>query len=136
MSEGDMRDILSEICTVRPKWYYIGLQLNVPPYILETIKSEPTSDCLDKVIRYWLTHMNPRPTWGDLANALKKSTVGESRLAGEIERKFCYRERARAMSDGSKDAGERDNTPETRTCLGPFNFTINLYDCFGGRNRL
>lgn len=132
MSEDDVRDILSEIFTACPKWYYIGLQLNVPPYILDGIKSEPTLVRLDKVIRYWLTHMNPRPTWGDLANALKKSTVGENRLAGEIERKFCYREQARAMSNGSKGAGERENSPETRTCLGPFNFTITLYDCFGG----
>ena len=70
LSEDNMWDILSEISTACPKWYYIGLQLNVPPYILESIKSEPTSGRLDKVIRYWLTHMNPRPTWGDLANAL------------------------------------------------------------------
>ena len=134
-----MRDILDEIFTACPKWYYIGLQLNVPPYILDGIKSEPTLLCLDKVIRYWLTHMNPRPTWGDLANALKKSTVGESRLAGEIERKFCYREQARAVNEinGSKDAGKRENSPETRTCPGPSNFAVNLYDCLGaGRNEL
>ena len=103
MNEDNMRDILNEIDTARPKWYYIGLQLNVPPHILDGIKSDPTSVHLEKVIRYWLTHMT-RPTWGDLVNALRKSTVGESRLAGEIERKCCCREQA----SGSKDAGERE----------------------------
>ena len=107
MNEDNMRDILNEIYTAHPKWYYIGLQLNVPSYTLDGIKSDPTLVRLEKVIRYWLTHMNPRPTWGDLVNALRKSTVGESRLAGEIERKFCCREQARAVN-GSKDAGERE----------------------------
>ena len=108
LSEDDMLVILNEVSTACPKWYYIGLQLNVPPHILDGIKSEPTSVHPDKVIRYWLTHRNPRPTWRALANALRKPTVGESRLAENVERKCCNR-KARAVDEinGCKDAGER-----------------------------
>ena len=107
LREADLADIIEKIYTARPKWYYIGLQLNVPVYILEDMKSEPTSICLSKVIQYWLSHLSPSPTWRTLANALRMATVGEGQLAGEIERQ-CSGEAARAVEkfDGSK--GERD----------------------------
>jgi len=101
-------DIIEKIYTTCPKWYYIGLQLKVPVYILDNMKGEATSIRLSKVIQYWLTHMNPSPTWRALANVLRMPTVGEGRLAGEIERQCCDKEEERAVNeiDGSK--GERD----------------------------
>lgn len=101
-------DIIEKIYTTCPKWYYIGLQLKVPVYILDNMKNEPSSVCLTKVIQYWLTHMNPSPTWRALANVLRMPTVGEGQLAGEIERQCCDKEEERAVNeiDGSK--GERD----------------------------
>ena len=108
MSEDNMLDIVNKIYTTRSKWYYIGLQLKIPVYILDGINSEPTSVHLDKMVQYWLAQTNPRPTWRALANSLRKSTVGEGRLAEEIERQCCYKENTRAVNeiDGSKDTSE------------------------------
>ena len=118
MSEDNILDILNRIYTTHSKWYYIGLQLKIPVYILDGIKSEPTSVHLDKMIRYWLAQTDPRPTWRALANALRKSTVGEGCLAEEIERQWC-KEKARAVNEinGSKDAGKWDHVHRRRIAV-------------------
>ena len=44
---------------------------------------------------------DPLPSWRHLVDALKAPSVGENRLAGEIEEKYCGPEKP-GSSDGSE----------------------------------
>ena len=75
----------------RVKWYEIGLQLGVSVGTLDAIKKDnhTTSDCLIKTITIWLKTCPSLPTWSNIVNALRSCTVGEVRLAEDLETKYC-----------------------------------------------
>ena len=73
-----------------PKWYNIGVQLEVPTFQLKNIERK-TSDSMDQLrdtLDYWMSN-DPSPSWRNLVDALKASSVGEKRLAGELEENYC-----------------------------------------------
>ena len=74
----------------RTKWYNIGLQLKLPVDTLDAIKlsGENTGDHLRDILKYWLKRDAPTPTSKALVDALKSQTVGESRLACDVEDKL------------------------------------------------
>lgn len=71
-------------------WYMLGLQLNMMAWTLDGIKLE--SHCskyqLMEMLKDWLKTDN-NPQWRTLINALRSKSVGASRLAGDLERKYC-----------------------------------------------
>ena len=88
-------DVLSAICTVRHKWYYIGLELKIPFQTLNVIRTEQhnnTTDCLTEMLQKWLTSISPPHTWSDIVQALSSAPVGEKRLAEEIRKQYCHQD--------------------------------------------
>ena len=88
----DLNTVLTTIITAQTQWYYIGLQLELTPDVLDCISTDRTlhrtQDYLRETLRLWLKRV-PQPTWESLANALKSSTVEEGRLAKSVEEKYC-----------------------------------------------
>ena len=80
-------NVLHSVC---PKWYNIGVQLEVPTFQLKNIEKK-TSDLMDQLrdtLDYWMNN-DSSPSWRHLVDALKAPSVGENRLAKEIEEKYC-----------------------------------------------
>jgi len=71
------------------RWYNLGLQLNLRPETLETIRAHfnDPRDQLREMLKTWLT-TSDNPSWKTLTNALKSPAMGESRLAGGLETKY------------------------------------------------
>ena len=75
------------------RWYNLGLHLNLRPETLERIReqSSDSKDQLREMLKTWL-RTRGNPSWKALTHALKSPTMGESRLAGSLERKHCRTE--------------------------------------------
>ena len=82
---------MEELNDTRAKWYDIGLQLRLGVGTLNAIKKDnnSTSDCLRETLTTWLKTCPSLPTWNNIVNALRSSTVGEVRLAADLEQKYC-----------------------------------------------
>ena len=67
----------------RTKWYNIGLELDIDPETLDTIKgnNDNIDDRFRAMLMTWLKMVDPRPTWEALAEALRSPTVGCGHLA-------------------------------------------------------
>ena len=76
----------NELHSVCDKWYKIGVQLEVPISDLRMMggRLDPLCDTLD----FWMRN-GRSPSWRQLVDALRTDSVGEARLAEEIEEKFC-----------------------------------------------
>ena len=88
----DLGVVLTEIYSVRNKWYNIGLQMQVPVTELQRIESEHKNDqitCLRQMLIKWLEsgHAN----WKSLCNALHSPIVlGEdAALVNTLMKKYC-----------------------------------------------
>ena len=70
----------------------IGLQLHIPTFQLKIIKTDVTGamERLRSMLDYWMDNAaDPLPSWKVVADAMKAPTVGESRLARELEERYC-----------------------------------------------
>ena len=82
---------MEELNNVRAKWYDIGLQLRMSVGTLDAIKEQydNLSHCLREALKTWLKTSPSAPTWSNIVDALRSSTVGEVRLAADLEHKYC-----------------------------------------------
>ena len=82
---------MEELADVRAKWYNIGLGLGLGVGTLNSIKIEhsDTSDCLRETLMIWMKSYPPPLTWSKVVDALRTKTVGEVRLAADLEQKYC-----------------------------------------------
>ena len=100
----------SEIFSVRDKWYDIGVELNIPYTTLNVIEKDcpnNCADCLRKMLVAWLSSDSPPPSWSALVEALSSEPVGEKRLAGEIQTKYCAtQEESVDQAEGNQSAGD------------------------------
>ena len=87
----DLPVVVEKLNDTRVKWYEIGLQLGVSVGTLNAIKKDynSTSDCLRETLTTWLKTSPSPPTWKNIVNVLRRSTVGELRLAEDLEQKYC-----------------------------------------------
>ena len=85
-----MRTVFSALHSVQHKWYSIGLQLGVAEFQLKLIEAEIHSVERQMVamLDHWLAYTTV-PSWKALVDALKAPTVGEGRLAKELEERYC-----------------------------------------------
>ena len=85
-----LKATINALHSVCPKWYNIGVQLEVPTFQLRNIekKSSDLMDQLRDTLDYWMNN-NPSPSWRHLVDALRAPSVGEKQLAKEIEEKYC-----------------------------------------------
>ena len=87
---GDLGTLVTELYEARTKSYFVGLNLNIPPDVLDTIESESGDDKrLLGVLKTALNRVEPRLTWRAVVEALKSPTVGLQLLAKKIEAKYC-----------------------------------------------
>ena len=86
----DLPVVVEKLNDTRVKWYEIGLQLGVSVGTLNAIKKDynSTSDCLRETLMTWLKTSPSPPTWNDIVDVLRRSTVGEVRLAEDLEQKY------------------------------------------------
>ena len=84
-----LKDLLEELVHISHKWYYLGIQLGLEGK-LDNIKSdhsENSQHCLSEMLSTWLK-FDPRATWHTLCAALHSETVGEKKLASDLEAKY------------------------------------------------
>ena len=91
LSVDDLPVVTEELNDTRAKWYDIGLQLHLSAGTLDAIKKDcnSTSDCLRETLTTWLKTCPSLSTWKNILDALRCSTVGEVRLAADLEQKYC-----------------------------------------------
>ena len=87
----DLPVVMEELNDARAKWYDIGLQLRMSVGTLDAIKEQydDPSPCLRETLKTWLKTCPSLPTWKNIVDALRCSTVGEVRLATDLEQKYC-----------------------------------------------
>ena len=93
----DLGSVLTTVFKATIKWYNIGLMLKVAVPTLERIRSQfddPT-DGLREMLKAWLETAE-KPTWRDIVDALRGVTVGYSKLASDIETRYCTAETGQA----------------------------------------
>ena len=93
LNVNDLHVLMEELNKACVKSYNIGMLLGVEIYRLDAIKEQynDPSDCLRETLKVWLTTY-PSPTWNNIVDALRSSTVGEVRLAAYLEQRYCSTE--------------------------------------------
>ena len=91
LSVDDLHVVTEQLNDTRAKWYDIGLQLRISVGTLDAIKEQydDPSHCLRETLKTWLKTCPSPPTWKNIVDALRCSTVGEVRLAADLEQKYC-----------------------------------------------
>ena len=79
----DLRKVQRATWEARTKWYNIGLELDIDPETLNTIKgnNDNIDDRFRAMLTAWLKMVDPKPTWEALAEALQSPTIGYEHLA-------------------------------------------------------
>ena len=84
---GDLSEVYEKVYSARPKWYNFGLALELPLATLDSIRIKyhlDPSDCLREMLKTRLKIEHPL-MWREIIRALRKPTVGESKLADQLE---------------------------------------------------
>lgn len=98
LNRGHLQPLLHSIgSSAAPKWRRIGTALNFTKGVLDTIAATHENmvggpiDCFTDMLDRWLRWAPPKhslPTLETLCGALREDTVGEERLAFELEQNF------------------------------------------------
>ena len=56
---------------VTPIWYQFGVALGIPEEVLNNCVGYPDEECIVEVLDHWLRNHKGKPTWRDVARALK-----------------------------------------------------------------
>ena len=79
----DLDNLLIRVRTqVTPKWYQFGLALGVDKDVLNKFCACPQEESIVELADYWLRNSPTKPTWRDVAEALKK--IGFDSLSKDI----------------------------------------------------
>ena len=90
LNEDDLYDVQDEIWDARSKWYNIGLGLKIPASDLDVIDKD-RGDIEAKfrsMLLKWL-RSGKACTWGALIKALSSRSVEQTKLAENIQQKWC-----------------------------------------------
>ena len=102
-----LKAAINALHSVCPKWYNIGVQLEVPTFQLKIIERK-TNDSMDQLrdtLDFWMSN-EPSPSWKHLVDALKAPSVGENRLAKAIKQEYC---------DSEKQSSCNESKPSVQT---------------------
>ena len=91
-STPDLKELGEKVTPyVHPKWYHIGIQLGLKPVTLNSIEIKYPHDILrrlDEVFYEWICRSEEDPTWMVLTETLRLDSIGEEKLANELEKSF------------------------------------------------
>ena len=85
-------EVHRRLCDMKSKFKVFGRLLKVPRDRIKSIHQthlEPEA-CLLYTIKAFLQQKEPRPTWRVILVALRSPLIGNSRLAGRIERIYGF----------------------------------------------
>ena len=68
---------------VTSRWYQLGQALEVSKDVLDKCSNYPPEESIVEILDQWLRNFPGRPTWRDVANALRR--IGLQKLANDIE---------------------------------------------------
>ena len=83
----DLRAVQRAVWDARSKWYDVGVELLVSPDTLDVIEEDKRGvcdTCFREMLKEWLRRPKPRPTWVELAEALRAPTIGYGHLADKL----------------------------------------------------
>ena len=87
----NIKKLLTELRDkVADEWEDIGIQLDIEEGQLKQIKSDNAGDskaCLREMLRVWLSHVAPPPSWSAMADAL--DTLGHQDVAADLRSTYC-----------------------------------------------
>ena len=83
--------LLEDLYPARAKWYFIGMELEIPISTLNSIDKlhSTNKDCLCELLQCWLKGVAPRPSLVALIKALRSSGVEEYCLAQKLAQQYC-----------------------------------------------
>ena len=122
LSVSDLCQVMEELTDVSAKWYDIGLQLGLSVGQLDGIKKQYSdlSDCLRETLKVWLEMYLPYPTWSNLVDALRSNTVCKTRLAADLENKYCSTQYTSTTTTYHHASPvQAVATPQVHTCTTP-----------------
>ena len=93
LSIQNLAEIQSTIWEARPKWYNLGLGLDIAADSLDAIglaNAQNPDSCFRAMLTQWLRGHHPKPTWNALADALESQPVGLGDLAKQLRYKYCH----------------------------------------------
>ena len=106
LTKDHLKIVRNALYKAASKWYDVGLELDISPDDLNTIKkanSDNPPDCLREMLTHWLSRVDPEPSWNDIIFALYNPAVNYPALAEEIKQEYC-----------SIDLGESHTEPVIR----------------------
>ena len=120
-----LKAAINALHSVCPKWYNIGVQLEVPTFQLKIIEKK-TNDSMEQLrdtLDFWMSN-DLSPSWKCIADALKAPSVGENRLAKAIEDEYCD-------SEKQSSCNESKASVQTKRHQGniPFAIVVWIFAC-------
>lgn len=76
---------------VHHKWHHIGIQMGLSTATLRAIEGSYSTDVqrrLNEVFIEWISGSEQNPTWLTLIEILRSNSIGEQKLANDLERSF------------------------------------------------
>ena len=91
LNHDDVTDVACEILEVQTKSKTFGRVLGLPKFIVDSVHKQNSDpqECLFGVLDEFVKQVKPPPTWRVIVEALRNPLIGHSRLAQEIESKYC-----------------------------------------------
>lgn len=91
LSLNNLKEVRKVLFPVKAKWYDIGLELDMEPKALDSIKSRVSdpSTCLRETLHEYLERTHPPPpSWEAIVEALRSPVIAEEELAEQIQRNY------------------------------------------------
>ena len=85
MTTPALKVLLRELRRIANEWEDIGIELDIEEGQLKQIKSDNAGDskaCLREMLRVWLSHVAPPPSWSTMADAL--DTLGHQDIGTHL----------------------------------------------------
>ena len=71
---------------VSPKWYQFGLAVGISKEVMDKYSDHPDEECLVEVLDCWLRNHGNKPTWKEVADALREIDLHQ--LADDIMKSY------------------------------------------------
>ena len=92
--------MVEALTDIKIKWFRIGLQLGLSVSVLDCIEERFSTNydkALYEMLKEWLKHVSDEPhTWKTIVEVLRLKSVGERKVADDIDSKYIKNESSMA----------------------------------------